>query len=183
MTGVGGDAYIWPAFANGAGYATLATDRLGHGRNARIGIDPVRTAQGPMHVAILHELITATRTNSPLNALGLAFSSIAYVSHSFGSMAGSQLARKHPVDLAAPVLKGYSTSINFTAAALAFVFEHAVLRDPARIPGVPLPPTPPTVALVATAAATTGQFPNRGVSEVCAPTNTGHDLTLHYFAQ
>ena len=45
-----------------------------------------------MHVAVLHELITATCTSSPRNALGLAFSSVAYVSHSFGSH-GRQPAR------------------------------------------------------------------------------------------
>ncbi|KAK3349192.1 Alpha/Beta hydrolase protein [Lasiosphaeria hispida] len=110
------DEFNWHLAANARGYATLAIDRLGHGENPQRP-DPLAVVQPQMHVEVLHQLIAAVRTQSPLSppsVLGRAYDKVVWVGHSYGSFLGSTIARQFPADADAMVLMGFSTTENFT---------------------------------------------------------------------
>ncbi|KAK0632468.1 hypothetical protein B0T14DRAFT_532939 [Immersiella caudata] len=199
-----GDKYNWHAYANKQGYHTLAIDRLGHGLSTRAA-DPLNTVQGPMHVEIIHQLISTVRGNTSANLLGKGFSKIAYKS-----------AAIHDPTRFPGVPYGYLTfpeeSIRtaimyggaFDPAIAAFDFAHTdsctigeVGTNPWILQGSPGHTTPvmTTVgskdvvfcpdgkaACEAVLAETQNVFPDSPHYEYYVPDNTAHDLTVHYSA-
>ncbi|KAK0716800.1 hypothetical protein B0T26DRAFT_871458 [Lasiosphaeria miniovina] len=136
-SGVGqGALYDYQAFANLAGYHTLAIDRLGHGSNPQRP-DPVDVVQPSLSIEIIHQIIAAIRGNTERNALDRGFSKIAYVGHSHGSMLGQGLAARYPSDADASVLTGYSQTPNLVKFAENKLGPAAVLR-PTQYAGQPL---------------------------------------------
>ncbi|KAK4451557.1 Alpha/Beta hydrolase protein [Podospora aff. communis PSN243] len=131
-----GDKYNWHAYASKEGYHTLAIDRLGHGLSTR-NADPLNVVQGPMHVEIIHQLISIVRGNTTANLLGRGFSKVAYVGHSFGSAIGTQVLRVYPEDVDAAVLTGFSNFINFPWVNQNFRWKSAAIHDPTRFSGIP----------------------------------------------
>lgn len=68
----------------------------------------MQTVQGPLHVAIAHELIQLLRTG------GIAshtFEHVMGVSHSFGSIMTTAVTSQHPDDLDAAVLTNFATDV------------------------------------------------------------------------
>ncbi|KAK0612425.1 Alpha/Beta hydrolase protein [Bombardia bombarda] len=125
--------YSWHKYANTRGYATLAIDRLGHGR-APTHPDPFSINQPSLQLELIHQLFSAVRTTgSPLNH---AFSKVVYIGHSYGSFTGVNMARLHPSDLTALVLTGFSAAPDFSSAINAD-WVSAADFDPARFPGQP----------------------------------------------
>ena len=104
-----GNRYSWEYAATQAGYATAAIDRLGNGDSSHplstfVDIDSNATA--------VHDVITALRAGTVAAPGGqhIAFSKVAYVGHSYGSMVGwIEASRFHDVD--ALLLTGVSHNI------------------------------------------------------------------------
>ena len=106
--------YSYVDSAAQAGYTTFLYDRLGTGLSDHP--DPVQTVQGPLHVAIAHELIQLLRTG------GIAshtFEHVVGVSHSFGSIMTTAVTSQYPDDLDAAVLTGFATGVKGAAIAFA----------------------------------------------------------------
>jgi pimeloyl-ACP methyl ester carboxylesterase len=119
-----GKTYDYPAFANAHGYHTLALDRLGHGDNIQHP-DPIIYVQAPLHLEIIHQIITSIRTGH--SSLNKVFDKIVYVGHSYGSLLGTGLAALHPSDSDAVVLTGAGTA--YAPTAIALVSDIASARD------------------------------------------------------
>jgi hypothetical protein len=65
-TGFGiAETYDYPGYASSQGYHTLAIDRLGHGDNTQHP-DPVNYLQAPLHLAVIHQIITSVRAKSSI---------------------------------------------------------------------------------------------------------------------
>ncbi|KAM0256044.1 hypothetical protein ACHAQJ_005243 [Trichoderma viride] len=103
------DRYNWHSYATNAGYHTLAIDTLGHGQNPQHP-DPLNVVQGPLHVEIMHQIIGRIR-NGLVAELFHAKETIIYVGHSYGSGLGNLLSIKHPKDIDAYVLTGFSATL------------------------------------------------------------------------
>ncbi|OJD31927.1 alpha beta-hydrolase [Diplodia corticola] len=107
--GVGAvERYSWIAHASKQGYPTLAIDRLGDGKSDRP--DPITVVQKPVHVEIVHQVAQALRAGT-IAGVGRAFSRVAYVGHSFGSLIGNTMAARYPDDFDAMLLTGYTSEI------------------------------------------------------------------------
>lgn len=104
-----GNQYSWEYAAAQAGYATAAVDRLGNGASSHplsafVDIDSNAVA--------MHDVVQALRAGTVAAPGGqhLAFSKVAYVGHSYGSMVGwIEASRFHDVD--ALLLTGVSHNI------------------------------------------------------------------------
>jgi pimeloyl-ACP methyl ester carboxylesterase len=101
--------YSWVDQAISEDYYTLAIDSLGHGQSAKP--DPVGTVQMALEAATYHSILSSLRSGQ--NPMGLRFSKIVYVGHSYGSFAGNALAARFPGDCDVLILTGYSSSTPF----------------------------------------------------------------------
>ncbi|KAF3810017.1 hypothetical protein GCG54_00002466 [Colletotrichum gloeosporioides] len=131
-SGFGFPQYDWQAYATSLGYHTLAIDRLGHGIESPHP-DPFAVVQGPLEVAIIHSLIHTVREGR--STLG-DFDKILYVGHSYGSSLGNMLAQKHPLDVDAFILTGFSGDLGTSASALSAYGSAAMVSS--RFKGLPL---------------------------------------------
>ncbi|KAE9576177.1 hypothetical protein CGMCC3_g7662 [Colletotrichum fructicola] len=113
-SGFGFSHYDWQTYATSRGYHTLAIDRLGHGIESP-NPDPFAVVQGPLEVEIIHNLIhTVRQARTTLGDLN----KIIYVGHSYGSSLGNMLAQRHPLDVDAFILTGFSGDLGTSASAL-----------------------------------------------------------------
>uniref|UniRef100_UPI003F497D80 alpha/beta hydrolase n=1 Tax=Amycolatopsis sp. CA-096443 TaxID=3239919 RepID=UPI003F497D80 len=109
--GVGVSRYSYTARANAAGYATLAVDRIGTGDSTKplsaLVTDTVQTDA-------IHQVVVRARA-------GLLdsrkYSRVALVGHSLGSLQSALAASRHPGDVDAVILSGYSHHVSLTETA------------------------------------------------------------------
>lgn len=100
-----GDEYNFTARAVGAGYATLAIDRLGDGQSLRpISMHDTSAAQ----VSTLHQVIQAVRGGH----LGVVYQHLLWIGHSFGSYYGISVAAQYPHDVDALLLTGFGAHVS-----------------------------------------------------------------------
>lgn len=97
-----GANYSWVERASQQGYPTLAIDRLGNGLSDRA--DPVLVAQVPANAEVLHAIIKHVKAGG----LGVSYSNIVYVGHSYGSVIGQVLMAKYPSDVRRAILTGWA---------------------------------------------------------------------------
>lgn len=131
-SGFGFPHYDWHTYATSLGYHTLAIDRLGHGIESPHP-DPFAVVQGALQVEIIHNLVHAVRESQ--STLG-DFNKIIYVGHSYGSSLGNMLAQKHPLDVDAFILTGFSRDLGTSASALSAYASAAMVSS--RFKGHPL---------------------------------------------
>ncbi|KAF0324685.1 ctr copper transporter family protein [Colletotrichum asianum] len=131
-SGFGFPQYDWQTYATSLGYHTLAIDRLGHGIESPHP-DPFAVVQGPLEVEIIHSLLhTVRQGRSKLGDLN----KIIYVGHSYRSSLGNMLAQKHPLDVDAFILTGFSGDLGTSASALSAYGDAAMVSS--RFKGLPL---------------------------------------------
>ncbi|KAI9802074.1 MAG: hypothetical protein M1833_001995 [Piccolia ochrophora] len=132
-TGAWGDrnqSYSWSKFANEAGYATLAVDRLGNGASSLP--DPLQITQLPLQVEVLHHIIQRAKrgefTGQP--------SKVIFVGHSYGSVAGFSVAQQYPADIEKFIVTGCTSDFGNMMAATADLQPLAASAvDPSRFSG------------------------------------------------
>lgn len=95
--------YSFVDAAAAAGYATFSYDRLGTGLSDHP--DPIQVVQSTLQVNIAHALIQMLRAGSIANH---AFSKVAGIGHSYGSIQTVGIANQYPKDLDAVILQGFS---------------------------------------------------------------------------
>lgn len=121
------ERYSWHNYATSAGYHTLAIDSLGHGQNPQHP-DPLNVVQGPLHVEIMHQIISRIRSGL-VEELFHARKTIIYVGHSYGSGLGNLLSVKHPEDIDAYVLTGFSATLTPPSSFFSDLFSAADVLD------------------------------------------------------
>ncbi|MET9260433.1 alpha/beta fold hydrolase [Amycolatopsis sp. NPDC004079] len=106
--GVGVPQYSYTARANAGGYATLAIDRLGTGDSTKplsaLVTDTVQTDA-------IHQVIARARAGT-LDSH--RYSRVVLAGHSLGSLQSVLAATRHPGDVDAVVLSGYSHHVSLT---------------------------------------------------------------------
>ncbi len=103
--GLGLPNYSYSARAASAGFATLAVDRIGTGRSSQ----PLSIlVSASMQADALHQVITRVRSGV---LTGRKHTRVALAGHSLGSMAAVIAAARHPADVDALILTGYSHRI------------------------------------------------------------------------
>ncbi|CZR69991.1 uncharacterized protein PAC_19892 [Phialocephala subalpina] len=107
----GGNLYSWVDFASQQGYPTLSIDRLGNGLSDHP--DPITVLQIPIHIEVIHQIITKARAGSLPSPANRNFDKIIYAGHSFGSVLGNGLNVKYPTDADATILTGLSATLNY----------------------------------------------------------------------
>ncbi|KAH7058921.1 Alpha/Beta hydrolase protein [Macrophomina phaseolina] len=129
LTGWEGSQYSWLAHASAQGYPTLSIDRLGNGLSDHP--DPLLVVQKPAHVEVAHQVTQALRAGA---VGGRAFSKIAYVGHSYGSLIGNTLAARYPDDIDAFILTGFTSALKQAIAGVVVspLGAPAALVEPAR---------------------------------------------------
>jgi pimeloyl-ACP methyl ester carboxylesterase len=125
--------YSYVDYAAEQGYMTFLYDRLGTGLSDHP--DPLQTVQWGLQVEIAHELITLLRTGS---LAGLTFKHVVGVGHSLGSFQTNGVTTRHPDDLDAAVLTGFSPDTSGSSIALAGVdLTIAAQNQPVRFSQLP----------------------------------------------
>ncbi|KAL7917197.1 Alpha/Beta hydrolase protein [Trichoderma austrokoningii] len=119
--------YNWHSYATNAGYHTLAIDCLGHGQDPQHP-DPLNVVQGTLHVEIMHQIISRIR-GGLITDLFHARKTIIYVGHSYGSGLGNLLSIKHPEDIDAYVLTGFSATLTPPSSFFNDLFSAADVSD------------------------------------------------------
>lgn len=109
-------SYSYVDYAAEQGYTTFLYDRLGVGLSDHP--DPIQIVQAGFQVAIAHELVQLLRTGGIANH---TFEHVVGVGHSFSSFHTLGLTVRHPDDLDAGVLIGFSASTAGTLAGFAGV--------------------------------------------------------------
>ncbi|WP_284741854.1 alpha/beta fold hydrolase [Amycolatopsis sp. RTGN1] len=128
-SGLGLDAYSYTARANAAGFATLAVDRIGTGASSH----PLSTLiTASLQADAVHQVIVHAREGS---LDGQQHDQVALVGHSLGSMAAVITAARHPGDVDAVILTGYSHRIAPDQLLTSLTSMH-----PAALEGRPLDP-------------------------------------------
>ncbi|RSM80595.1 alpha/beta hydrolase [Amycolatopsis sp. WAC 01375] len=128
-SGLGLPAYSYTARATSAGFATLAVDRIGTGASSH----PLSTlVTASMQADALHQVITRARSGG---LTGQKHARVALAGHSLGSMAAVIAAARHPADVDALILTGYSHRI-----APAELLTSLASMYPAALEGRPLDP-------------------------------------------
>ncbi len=114
--------YSYVDVANRGGYATLAIDRLGTGQSTHPASSQV-TYQA--QISTLHQVVQALRSGT----LGMAFSHVEYIGHSFGSAYGvGEVSTYHDVD--ALMLTGYGHKVSTITQQQSSTFFHAANLEP-----------------------------------------------------
>ncbi|KAM0453108.1 hypothetical protein ACHAPV_009064 [Trichoderma viride] len=121
------ERYNWHGYATNAGYHTLAIDSLGHGQDPQHP-DPLSGVQGPLHIEIMHQIISHIRSGL-IEELLYARKTIIYVGHSYGSGLGNLLSIKHPEDIDAYVLTGFSATLTPPPSFFSDLFSAADILD------------------------------------------------------
>ncbi|WP_167406454.1 alpha/beta fold hydrolase [Amycolatopsis thailandensis] len=104
-SGLGLPAYSYAARATGAGFSTLAVDRIGTGASSH----PLSTlVSAGMQADALHQVIARVRSCA---LTGQKHTRVVLAGHSLGSMAAVVAAARHPADVDALILTGYSHRI------------------------------------------------------------------------
>jgi pimeloyl-ACP methyl ester carboxylesterase len=125
--------YSYVDYAAEQGYMTFLYDRLGTGLSDHP--DPLQTVQWGLQVEVAHELITLLRTGS---LSGLTFKHVVGVGHSLGSFQTNGVTTRHPNDLDAAVLTGFSPDTSGSSIALAGVdLTIAAQNQPFRFSDLP----------------------------------------------
>ncbi|CAL8578033.1 hypothetical protein XPA_003835 [Xanthoria parietina] len=106
--------YSYIDAATAAGYATFSYDRIGVGRSEHP--DPIQIAQAPLHLEILHALVTMLRNGDIQQR---KFSNFVGVGHSAGSTVTQGVTTKYPKDFDAIILTGTSTVPTYVPLAMA----------------------------------------------------------------
>lgn len=118
--------YSYQQYLGAAGYATVALDMPGHG-NSSVE-DPNTVVQMPLEAAIITTIADSLRSEQ--NPIGIAFSKIVFVGHSYGSVTGVAAARLNPNFADALVLTGWSSSLPLPSPLLALqMHSGAILFD------------------------------------------------------
>jgi pimeloyl-ACP methyl ester carboxylesterase len=119
---IDGIDYSYVDAALAGGYAVLAIDRLGDGQSSH---PPSTDLTFPNTIYTLHEVIQALRSGQ----LGVGFSHVLYVGHSFGSAYGvDEIATYGDVDAA--ILTGYGHTDSPSFAALGNADSYPAVDDP-----------------------------------------------------
>jgi len=127
------EGYSYVDAAAAAGYPTFSYDRLGVGASDHP--DPIQVVQAPLQLEIAHSLIQCLRYGAFANQ---AFSHVAGVGHSFGSIQLVGLAATYPKDVDTVVLTGFSTATSGLPLALvAFNAAIANQNQPLRFGALP----------------------------------------------
>jgi pimeloyl-ACP methyl ester carboxylesterase len=122
------DQYSYVRYANNAGFATLALDRLGSGASDKPSGEEVTVHAS---ASTIHQIITAVRAGSVFGADGrrIHYDRIALVGHSFGSnVAWTEAGTYQDVD--GVVLSGISHLTNPPGAAVAMANIYPAQFDP-----------------------------------------------------
>lgn len=128
-SGLGLPAYSYTARATSAGFATLAVDRIGTGASSH----PLSTlVSAGVQADALHQVIAHARSGV---LSGQKHSRVALAGHSLGSMAAVIAAARHPSDVDALILTGYSHRI-----APGELLTSLASMHPAALDGRPLDP-------------------------------------------
>jgi pimeloyl-ACP methyl ester carboxylesterase len=122
------NTYSWEYHANRAGYATAAIDRLGSGASSHplsVFVDITSNS------TVLHDLIQALRAGTVAAPGGrhVAFTKVALVGHSFGSIT-SMIEASRFRDVDAVVLTGFSNKLNLTGALNVVTKSYPAFLDP-----------------------------------------------------
>ena len=100
------EKYSWVHYASKQGYATLSLDRLGTGKSTHA--DPILEVQVNLDAETIHEIIRKLRAGE---IKGKRFEKVVFTGHSLGSVIGYILSQRHPKDIDALVLTGWSTAL------------------------------------------------------------------------
>ena len=127
------EGYSYVDAAAAAGYPTFSYDRLGVGASDHP--DPIQVVQAPLQLEIAHSLVQSLRHGAFANQ---AFSHVAGVGHSFGSIQLVGLAATYSKDVDTVVLTGFSTATSGLPLALvAFNAAIANQNQPLRFGALP----------------------------------------------
>ncbi|KAI5455873.1 Alpha/Beta hydrolase protein [Mariannaea sp. PMI_226] len=115
--------YSYQRYFASRGYATLAIDMPGHGKSTFP--DPNTIVQMPLEAAIINAITASLR--SKRNPIGITFSKIAFVGHSYGSITGVAAARLTPGFADALIMTGWSAYLPLPSPLLELQMHSAAL--------------------------------------------------------
>ena len=122
--------YNYVKVATGAGYSTLAYDRIGNGESTVS--DPYNINQGPTELAVLAALTTALRAGALHSGIAKP-KTVVHVGHSYGSELSHGLASAAPQLTDGLILTGYSSNDSFQPIwAASTTFHLASVNQPKR---------------------------------------------------
>jgi pimeloyl-ACP methyl ester carboxylesterase len=123
----GTDRYNYAAAANKAGYATLAIDRVGHGRSSRPLSTKITLESNTFTV---HQVAQAIRRGEITAPDGKRFDKVVYVGHSYSTLIGWFLATDYGEDLDAVVFTGGAHTVTVTEYPVVYGSLYPAALDP-----------------------------------------------------
>lgn len=100
------EGYSWVHYASREGYPTLSIDRLGTGKSTHA--NPVLEVQVNLDAETIHEIIKKLRAGEIKRK---RFEKVVFAGHSLGSAVGCVLSQRHPDDIDALILTGWSDAL------------------------------------------------------------------------